>query len=524
MVSANPAVLLDDFFQIKKRGSTILTELRAGFTLFITSVYILALNPAILSGGGLNKEDVLLATAISTGIATGIMGLLANYPWVVSVQLGTNVFFVYNVIKPTSTDANCAALGQPIPPPNPDGTSPGCFDVQIPYQKVLAATFLEGVIFLGIAVCGFRSSLMALIPKTILMAGAAGIGLFIAFVGMKDMGVSVQNSPPTLVQFNHVDWNKCFLDDNGAPRCCWLSLAGLVVTGILTVYMIPGSLIIGIFFVTFISWIKFNSTAPKYTHIPKFHESAGSLSFAWGHRTGKLIEAMITFLYLDFIGSCITFYSMGTMMDIIDEETGMLPNTNKGFVADAVGTMMGGLLGSSCLTTYVESASAVKEGGRTGLTAVVCSVAFFLMCFLSPIFAGPIPDIALGPILVIVGVLIFNDAIVQLDWKDLTEAVPAFLAIIVQPFTNNIAYGAIAGIGAYIIAKGVTYQLHPHQKKWPGYAACTAWLEKQNAKSMKMDMEKWGGGEPPEYEGAPVKKGPPQPIVEPTGTTPAPIA
>eukprot|EP00897_Mesotaenium_endlicherianum_P005733 jgi/Mesen1/5188/ME000258S04286 len=501
-MGAPPLQFVDDYFQIKARGSTIMTELRAGITLFITSAYILALNPAILSGGGMNKEDVLLATAISTGVATGIMGLLANYPWVVSVQLGTNVFFVYNVIKPSSNDANCLKLGQPIPP-TPAGAlkGPGCFDVEVPYQKVLAATFVEGVIFLIIAVVGARSYLMGFFPKVVLMAGACGIGLFIAFVGIRSMGVTVANLPPNLIQFNSKRFLYCNYDWNGsgAIACPWLSLAGLVVTGVLTVYMINGSLLIGIFFVTFISWARFTETKPSFDHVPKFHDSPGSLSFKWGSQTGKLIGAAVTFLYLDFIGSCITFYSMGTMMDIIDDETGTVPNTNKAFVADAVGTMLGGLLGSSCLTTYVESAAAVKEGGRTGLTATVCALCFFSMCFLSPIFAGPIPDIATGPVLVIIGVLIFNDAVVEIDWRDLTEAIPAFITMIVQPFTNNIAYGAIAGIGAFIILKGVTFKLFAWQQQLPGYAACTAWLEKQNAKSAKMEMaeiaSKYAGGD-----------------------------
>jgi AGZA family xanthine/uracil permease-like MFS transporter len=293
----------------------------------------------------------------------------------------------------------------------------------------------------------------------------------------------------TLIAFNSKRFLYCNNDPINGVLCPWLSLAGLVVTGVLTVYMIAGSLLIGIFFVTFITWMRFTDTAPKFTHIPHFHQSAGSLSFKWGASTGKLIGAFVTFLYLDFIGSCITFYSMGTMMDIIDEKTGIIPNSNKGFAADAVGTMMGGVLGSSCLTTYVESASAVKEGGRTGLTACICSILFFLMCFLSPIFAGPIPNIAEGPVLVIIGVLIFNDSVVEIEWADLTEAIPAFLCIIVQPFTNNIAYGAITGIGAYIILKAITFQLFSFQKHFPGYRVCTAWLEKQNAKSMKMVMK-----------------------------------
>lgn len=324
------------------------------------------------------------------------------------------------------------------------------------------------------------------------------------------MGVVVKNNPPNLIQFNSKRFNYCTynLDGNGIIDCPWLSLAGLTFTGILTVFMINGSLLMGkflckgfmkssynssfsisgIFFVTFISWAKFSDTAPDFKSVPQFHDSAFSLDFAWGGQTGKLIEATITFLYLDFIGACITFYSLGNMMDILDPNTGIIPNSNKAFAADAIATMAGGLLGTSCLTTYVESAAAVKEGGRTGFTAIICSILFFSMCLLSPIFAGPIPDIATGPILVIIGVLIFNDAVVEIDWRDLSEAMPAFVTMIIQPFTNNIAYGAIAGIGTFIILKGVTYKLHPWQKSWPGYQTVTNWLEKQATRSMKMEL------------------------------------
>ncbi|GAQ79544.1 xanthine uracil vitamin c permease [Klebsormidium nitens] len=478
-VVANPvSKQLDKFFHISRRKSSIMAELRAGLTLFMTSAYILFLNPLILSAGGLPKGDVLLATAISTGFATGIMGLVANYPWVCSVQLGTNVYFVYQVIKPGTKPEYCPE-GSVIP----DG---GCDGFEIHYNKALAATVLEGIVFTAIALGGFRSSLMKLFPKTVLMAGAAGIGVFISFVGIKSMGVVVQADPPNLVQLNK-QFNRCYNDPSNGPTCPWLSMAGLTLTAILTVYHLNGSLLIGILFTTFISWIKWTDTAPqKAVDAPTFQETAGNISFAWGSDSGKLISAFVTFLYLDFIGACITFYSMGTMMDIIDEN-GDIPNSNKGFLADGLGTVMGGILGTSCLTTYVESAAAVKEGGRTGLCACFCSVLFFLMCFLSPIFTA-IPNIATGPILVLIGVLIFNESIIEIEWKDLTEAIPAFLTIIVQPFTSNIAYGAIAGFGAWIIIKLVTFQLHPWQKTWPGGSWATNYLHVQASRSMKMEM------------------------------------
>ncbi|KAG2495504.1 hypothetical protein HYH03_006448 [Edaphochlamys debaryana] len=260
----------------------------------------------------------------------------------------------------------------------------------------------------------------------------------------------------------------------------------------------------GIFFTMFISWMKFpeklstgNGLVPdKVAYAPKFTATAGSLDFAWGDQTGKLIEAFITFLYLDFIGSCITFVAMGEMCGILDEK-GNMPRSNMAFIADGFGTTLGGLLGSSALTTYVESASAVREGGRTGITALVCSLFFFAACFLSPLFST-IPAIATGPILALVGVLIFMPAILEINWHDITDAIPAFLTILGMPFTHNIAYGIIGGLMAHVIIKFFTYQLFDCQRNWPGAALYRSWATLDVTKAMFCRMPGWNVDIPPE--------------------------
>eukprot|EP00898_Chlorokybus_atmophyticus_P000922 jgi/Chlat1/1830/Chrsp14S02224 len=460
---AGPEKKLNDFFQIRRRKSSWLTELRAGFTLFMTSAYILFLNPLILSAAGMPKDDILLATAISTGFATLIMAIAGNYPWVCSVQLGTNVYFVYNVVKPHP----CA-----------DDPTQTCYET--PYPQALAAVFLEGLVFTAIACVGMRSVLLKLFPTTVLMAGACGIGVFIAWVGVKQNGFIIQNSPPTLTKLNP-DFNICALDANGAPRCPWLAMAGLFLTGLLMLYRVNAAMLIGILFTTFITWIRWHTTAPdSVVRTPKFHETAGNLDFHWGDNTKTLVEAFITFLYLDFIGSCITFYSMGE-----------IPRCNWAFLSDGLGTTLGGVLGTSSITTYVESAAAVRDGGRTGITALVCALLFFLCVFFSPIFAGPIPDIATGPILMLIGVVIFLESVIEINWMDLTEAIPAFLTIITMPFTNNIAYGAIMGLASYFCCKFVTFRINFwkfRMSEWPIGKRVDAYIKRMEARSSKLDL------------------------------------
>lgn len=516
---------LEPVFQVYARGSHWRAEIRAGCVLFMVSAYILFLNPLILSGGssgfntGMGAEDVALATSVATGIATLFMGVAGNYPWVVSVQLGTNSYFVNSVLQLNvpcgahshfyGSDKRCANMPCTCSPlangtmivneAQADGICPDttnqCLGTRIPYEKALAATVLEGVIFLAICFLGLRRYMIKAFPKSVLMSGAAGIGAFISFVGVKDMGVIVGAPFPTLLSLNlgvpykiggwgapgydsKISFNSCRMRLDGPPFsvvCPWLSTGGLIFTAILLIWNIDGAFIIGIFFTMFISWMKFpdyideGGLVPrKVAYAPAFKATAGSADFDWSGHEKDLFVAFLTFLYLDFIGSCITFVAMGEMCGILDDK-GNMPRSNLAFCADGLGSLLGGLLGSSALTTYVESAAAVREGGRTGVTAVVCSLFFFASCFLSPLFSQ-IPAIATGPILALIGVLIFMPSIMEINWHDLTEAIPALVAILGMPFTHNIAYGIIGSLFAYVICKFVSYQLFDFQKSWPGYA------------------------------------------------------
>ncbi|WIA12239.1 hypothetical protein OEZ85_012305 [Tetradesmus obliquus] len=522
-------------FKVHSRGSTWMAEIRAGCVLFMTSAYILFLNPLILSGAsngfntGMPKQDIVLATAVATAVATATMGVVANYPWVVSTQLGTNSFFVNNVLgvekcghHATMQGPDKACMGVPcacVPASAtnmtlvPDVTLSGacaadtanmCMGTRIPFEQGLACTFLEGLVFILICVTGLRAVIIRMFPKSVLMAGAAGIGVFIAFVGMKDSGFIAAAPFPTLVGLNtewpykHGGWgandyhscigfNSCTMYFDGPPYsvvCPWLAVAGLLVTCVLLVWNVNGAFIIGIFFTMFASWAKFPQkmsegglVPDKVVDVARFTKTAGALDFNWGANTGELIGALMMFLYLDLVGSSITFVSLGQMAGVLNKK-GDMPRSNIAFLADAFGTTLGGVLGSSALTTYVESASAMREGGRTGFTAVVCSLFFLASIALWPLFSS-IPSIATGPILCLIGAVIFLESIHDITWSDMTDAVPAFTTIMAMPFTHNIAYGVIAGLIMHVFVKFCTFKLFPFQRNWPGVGVYSRWSSYQ---------------------------------------------
>ncbi|PSC74630.1 adenine guanine permease AZG1 [Micractinium conductrix] len=535
-------------FRIKERGSTVTREIRAGLVLFLVSVFSVLLNPVILSGAasgyntGMPPTDVALATAISSGAGTLVMGMVGNYPWVLGVQLGTNNYFVDSVVGQkvcganaffTPTDDICPGqpctctegadgtqtvdqIGTAADPGPCFGTVNTCLGSKIAYQKALAATFLEGLVFFIICITGLRAILLKRIPRCILIAGACGIGVFIMFVGWKGMGVVVADKYPNLVRLNTetqygpsgwgdgseetgIGFNSCVMLLNlppYGPVCPWLSVGGLVFTSILMLWNVPSAFLTGCLFTTFIAWIRFPNKVSqgglvpdKVAYAPSFSETAGSLSFDWSGQVGPLVGALVTFLYLDFIGSAITFCSLGQMAGLLNEE-GDIPNSNIAFIADAIASMLGGLLGSSAIVCYVESASGMREGGRTGFAAVVCAVLFFLSSFLSPLF-GQIPSIATSPILVLVGVLIFASAVSDINWEDYTEAIPVLVTITIMPFTSNIAYGIIGGIAGYLITKFFTYQLFSFQQSWPGVNLYKKW---SSSYSMFVPYPGWNCG------------------------------
>lgn len=527
----------EKIFKVHERGSTWMGEFRAGCVLFMTSAYILFLNPLLLGGTGMPKKDIVLATAISTAIATMIMGGVANYPWVVSVQLGTNSLFANIVgtkdfgyhatmIGPDATCKGLPCTGVPASPTNatliPSVVASGlckadtpntCVGTAIPYQQLLAATFLEGLVFVFICISGLRKVFLKWFPNTVLYAGAAGIGIFITFVGLKGCGFIAAAPYPTYIGLNTawplkldaggygkagydsgIGFNSCIMYFDGppfGPICPWLALGGLLFTAILLVWNVSGAFIAGIFFTMFISWIKFPAkqsagglVPDRVVDVAYFTETAFHLDFHWGENTGTLIGALVTFLYLDFIGSSITFVSLGQMAGVVNKE-GTMPRSNLAFLADGIGSTVGGLLGTSALTTYVESAAAMREGGRTGFTAFVCACWFVLSIVLWPLFSS-IPDIATSPVLCLIGAIIFMESITQIEWADITEAIPSFTTIVCMFSTNNIAYGVIAGLGMYVILKLVTLQLFGAQRKLTGLVALYERMTQTNPMFMRI--------------------------------------
>ncbi len=413
---------LDRFFGLEAQGTTVGTEVRAGVVTFLTMAYILFVNPQILAEAGMPASDVAVATALAAAAATLVMGLAANYPFALAPGMGLNAYFTYGVV---------GAMG-------------------VSWQVALAAVLVEGVLFLALAATGVRAALMRAIPTSIKVATMSGIGLFLAIIGFQGAGL-VADHPATLLT----------LGDVASPGAV-LALAGLVVIAVLLAVELKGAILIGILTVTVACWLTGVSAPPeKLLTLPALPEETFlALDFS-GLWTGKLIVVVLAFLFVDIFDTAGTLIGVGRLAGFVDKE-GELPRANRAFTADAVGTMVGAVVGTSTVTSYVESATGVEEGGRTGLTAVTTSVLFLLSLFLTPLLIA-VPAVATAPALIIVGALMMRGAR-DLDWSRIDEAVPAFLTLTLMPFTYSIANGISAGIVSYVAIKtlrGRIREVHP---------------------------------------------------------------
>ncbi len=413
---------LDRFFGLRAQGTTVGTEVRAGVVTFLTMAYILFVNPQILAEAGMPASDVAVATALAAAVATLVMGLAANYPFALAPGMGLNAYFTYGVV--------------------------GAMDV--PWQVALAAVFVEGLLFLVLAATGVRAALLRAIPTSIKIATMSGIGLFLAIIGFKGAGL-VADHPATLVT----------LGDVASPPVL-LAIAGLVLIAVLLAVELKGAILIGILAVTFACWLTGVSTPPeKFFTLPGLPEETFlALDFS-GLLTGKLIVVVLAFLFVDIFDTAGTLIGVGRLAGFVDSE-GELPRADRAFLADAAGTMAGAVAGTSTVTSYVESATGVEEGGRTGLTAVTTSVLFLLSLFLTPLLIA-VPVTATAPALIIVGALMMRGAR-DLDWSRIDEAVPAFLTMSLMPFTYSIANGISFGIISYALIKllrGRWREVHP---------------------------------------------------------------
>ena len=399
---------MEKFFKLKERKTTVKTEVMAGITTFLTMAYILAVNPGILSDAGMDFSKVFAATAIASAIATLVMALLANLPFALAPGMGLNAFLAYTVV-----------LGM--------GYS---------WQFALTAVFVEGIIFLILTAVNIREAIVNSIPANLKRAIGVGIGLFIAFIGMQNAGIIVDGA--TLVSLN-ADWFK------GAPG---LAMIGLVITGILLAYKVNGALLIGIVVTTIIG-IPFGIT--KYAGGSFVPPTPYFFPFEFTNILSiDFIVIMFTFLFVDMFDTVGTLIGCATKADMIQSD-GSIPNCKEALFADAIGTTVGAILGTSTVTTFVESSSGVVEGGRTGLTALVVAILFALSLFLEPLF-GSIPSAATAPALIIVGVMMMSP-VKDIEWNEMTEAIPAFLTIIFMIVAYSIADGIMFGILSFVLLK-----------------------------------------------------------------------
>lgn len=399
---------MEKFFKLKERKTTVKIEVMAGITTFLTMAYILAVNPGILSDTGMQFSKVFSATAISSAIATLIMALLANLPFALAPGMGLNAFMAYTVV-----------LGM--------GYS---------WQFALTAVFVEGIIFIILTFVNIREAIINSIPDNIKKAIGVGIGLFIAFIGLQNAGIIVDGA--TLVSLNPA-WLK---GDAG------LALLGLLITGVLLAFKVQGALLIGIIVTTIIG-IPFGIT--KYAGGSYVPPAPYFFPFEWSQVfTVDFVIIMFTFLFVDMFDTVGTLIGCASKADMIRPD-GTIPNVKEALFADAVGTTVGAVLGTSTVTTFVESSAGVVEGGRTGLTALVVAILFLLSLFLEPLF-GSIPSAATAPALILVGVFMITP-VKSIEWDDMTEAIPAFLTIIFMVVAYSIADGIMFGVVSYVLLK-----------------------------------------------------------------------
>jgi AGZA family xanthine/uracil permease-like MFS transporter len=388
------------------------TEIGAGVTTFLTMGYIVVVNPSILSKSGMPFEDVFFATCVSSAVATATMALLAKYPFALAPGMGLNAFFAFTV---------CGQLG-------------------IRWQTALACVLLSGVIFLVLSVVGLREKLIASVPGDLVRAIAAGIGLFIAFIGLSHAGI-VTGHPDTLVT----------LGDLSAPATV-VSIVGLVLTTALLSARVPAAVLIGIIATAAIAVATGVSPPPKgIAALPSLPtETLGAALFSLPDLlTPEIIPVVFTMLFLDLFDTMGTLLALGFTTGHIDR-SGRLPRAGRAFTADAIGTIAGALLGTSTVTTYIESASGIVAGGRDGRTALVVSLLFILALPFFPLVAA-VPSVATAPALIAVGALMFTGAS-DIDWRDPAVAIPALMTILVMPATFNISNGLGAGFVLFTVS------------------------------------------------------------------------
>ena len=427
--------MLEKWFKLKENNTNIKTEVVAGVTTFMTMAYILAVNPSILSASGMDSNAILMATALASFIGTLAMAFLANYPFALAPGLGLNAYFAYTV---------CGVMGYS-------------------WQVALLAVFVEGLIFIVLSVTNVREAIFNAIPMQLKKGVSVGIGLFIAFIGFQNAGIVV-NSDSTLVTV--IDFTADF---RTAGISALLAIIGTFIIVILHIKKVRGSILIGIF-ATWILGILCQLTglytvapdAGYYSLLPSWSSfSVTSLGLTFGQcfkadfgavKITDFIVIILAFLFVDIFDTLGTLIGCANKANMLDK-AGRLPRIKQALLADAIATSAGAVLGTSTTTTFVESSSRVAEGGRTGLASVVTGFLFLLAIFFAPIFTA-IPGFATAPALLFVGFLMIT-AVTQIDFDDLTEAVPAYLCLLAMPLLYSISEGIAVGVISYVIINAV---------------------------------------------------------------------
>ena len=430
---------LDKLFHLKENHTDVKTEVMAGITTFMTMAYILAVNPNILSASGMDRGSVFTATALSAFIASCLMALLSNYPFVLAPGMGLNAYFTYTVV-----------LGM--------GYS---------WQQALAAVFAEGIIFILLSLTNVREAIFNSIPMNLKHAVSVGIGLFIAFIGLQNAKIVVGNDS-TLVSIFSFKSSVAEGTFSSQGITVLLALIGILVTAILLAKDVKGSILWGIL----ITWVLGiicqlthlyvpNADLGYYSLLPDFSSGISVPSMAPTFMkmdfssvfSLDFVVIMFAFLFVDMFDTLGTLIGVASKADMLDKD-GKLPNIKGALLSDAVGTTVGAMCGTSTVTTFVESASGVAEGGRTGLTSIVAGILFALSLLLSPIFLA-IPSFATAPALIVVGYLMLT-SVTKIDFSDMTEAIPCFIAIIAMPFMYSISEGISMGVISYVVINLIT--------------------------------------------------------------------
>lgn len=407
--------MLEKLFGFSSKTGSIKTEVLAGITTFMTMAYILAVNPDILSTTGMDKNAVFTATALSAIIGTLVMAFVAKLPFALAPGMGLNAFFAFTVV----------------------------LSMGYTWQFALTAVFIEGILFILLTAFNIRELIVNAIPINLKHAVSAGIGLFIAFIGFQNAGIIVNNDA-VLVGLGDMK-----------SHTVWVGFFGILLTGTLLVLRVKGALLIGILGSTILAIILGVTSLPEGGFVslpPSIEPIMWKFDFSNVFSLDMLI-VLFTFLFVDM------FDTVGTLVGVSDKagmltEDGRVPRVKQALFADAIGTTCGAILGTSTVTTYVESAAGVAEGGRTGLTSFTVAVFFFIALFFAPIFIM-IPAAATAPALVMVGLFMLSP-ILKIDLNDFTESIPAFFTIIMMPLTYSIAEGIVFGMLAYVLLKVFT--------------------------------------------------------------------